>query len=58
MILFELKKPARRLYEAYHDNLHDYKDTIPQLFWYNQVIILSNRIGYQSRNHHLTLGAF
>jgi type I restriction enzyme, R subunit len=42
MLLFELKKPTRRLYEAYHDNLSDYKDTIPQLFWYNQAIFLSN----------------
>jgi len=42
MLLFELKKPTRRLYEAYHDNLSDYKDTIPQLFWYNQIIVLSN----------------
>jgi type I restriction enzyme, R subunit len=42
MLLFELKKSTRRLYEAYHDNLSDYKDTIPQLFWYNQAIFLSN----------------
>lgn len=42
MLLFELKKPTRRLYEAYHDNLSDYKDTVSQLFWYNQAVILSN----------------
>lgn len=42
LLLFELKKPSRRLYEAFHDNLSDYKDAIPQLFWFNQIIFLSN----------------
>lgn len=42
LLLFELKKPARRVYEAYHDNLEDYKDTIPQLFWYTQIIVITN----------------
>ena len=31
----------------YDDNLRDYKDTIPQLFWHNAVVILSN--GHESR---------
>lgn len=42
VILFELKKTGRSVKDAYQYNLSDYKDTIPQLFWYNQVIILSN----------------
>ncbi len=42
VLLFELKKPAKRVYEAYRGNLSDYKDTVPQLFWYNQAVILSN----------------
>ncbi|MDZ7694016.1 MAG: type I restriction endonuclease subunit R [Balneolaceae bacterium] len=42
VILFELKKTGRSVKDAYQHNLSDYQDTIPQLFWYNQVIILSN----------------
>ena len=30
--------------DAYRDNLRDYKDTIPKLFWYNLGIIISNGI--------------
>ena len=44
LLLFELKKPARRIEEALNDNISDYKDTIPQLFWYNQFIFLSNGV--------------
>jgi len=29
---------------AFDDNLRDYKNSIPQLFWYNAFIILSNGI--------------
>jgi len=42
VVLFELKKTGKSVKEGYDYNLSDYKDTIPQLFWYNQVIILSN----------------
>jgi type I restriction enzyme R subunit len=42
LLLFELKKPARRVQEAFTDNISDYKSTIPQLFWFNQYIFLSN----------------
>jgi type I restriction enzyme, R subunit len=42
VLLFELKKPARPVEEAFRSNINDYKDTIPQLFWYNQFIFLSN----------------
>ena len=44
ILLFELKKAGRRVYDAFRDNLSDYKDTIPQLFWYNQIVILSNGV--------------
>ena len=42
LIFVELKATHRRLKTAYTDNLTDYKSTIPQLFWYNALIILSN----------------
>jgi len=41
-IFIELKAAHKRLEDAYHKNLRDYKDTIPQLFWCNAFIILSN----------------
>ena len=47
LVFIELKAAHRRLETAYTGNLNDYKDTIPQLFWYNALIILSN--GSQSR---------
>ncbi|MBN2543309.1 type I restriction endonuclease subunit R [bacterium] len=42
LLFIELKASHRRLEVAYKDNLRDYKNTIPQLFWYNAFIILSN----------------
>jgi type I restriction enzyme R subunit len=54
LVLFELKASHKRLEHAYHDNLRDYKDTIPQLFWYNAFIILSN--GHQSKIGSITAG--
>lgn len=47
LIFIELKASHKRLENAYRGNLRDYKNTIPQLFWYNNLIILSN--GTQSR---------
>ncbi len=44
IVLFELKASHKSLVDAYHDNLRDYKDTIPKLFWYNMGIIISNGI--------------
>jgi type I site-specific restriction-modification system R (restriction) subunit len=35
-------------------NLRDYRDTIPQIFWYNAFIILSN--GHESRIGSMTAG--
>ncbi|MBI4318431.1 MAG: type I restriction endonuclease subunit R, partial [Chloroflexi bacterium] len=42
LILIEFKAVHRRLDNAYKDNLRDYKSTIPQLFWYTAIVILSN----------------
>jgi len=42
LVFIELKAVHKRLQNAYDHNLKDYKDTIPQLFWYNAFIILSN----------------
>ena len=42
LVFIELKASHRQLEHAFQDNLRDYKETIPQLFWYNALIILSN----------------
>lgn len=42
LLLIELKASHKRLEDAYRKNLRDYKNTVPQLFWYNAFIILSN----------------
>ena len=42
LVFCELKAPNHNVKEGYTDNLRDYKDTIPQLFWYNGVCMLSN----------------
>lgn len=47
LVFLELKASHRSLRHAYDDNLRDYKDTIPQLFWYNALLLLSN--GGQSK---------
>ena len=47
LIFIELKATHKRLENAYRNNLSDYKSTIPQIFWYNAFIILSN--GSESR---------
>ena len=47
LVFIELKAAHRQLIHAYKDNLKDYKKVIPQLFHFNQLIILSN--GVQSR---------
>ncbi len=54
LIFIELKTAHKRLENAYHGNLRDYKDTIPQILWYNAFIILSN--GHQSRIGSMTSG--
>ncbi|QIR36777.1 type I restriction endonuclease subunit R [Tolypothrix sp. PCC 7910] len=52
LVFIELKAHHQRLELAYKNNLTDYKQTIPQLFWYNAFIILSN--GIKSRIGSLT----
>lgn len=52
LVFIELKAHHQRLELAYKNNLTDYKQTIPQLFWYNAFIILSN--GKKSRISSLT----
>jgi type I restriction enzyme R subunit len=52
LVFVELKASHRKVENAFHDNLKDYKSAIPQLFWYNAFIILSN--GSQSRIGSLT----
>lgn len=42
LLFVELKAAHKRLENAYQHNLRDYRDTIPQLFWYNALVILSN----------------
>jgi type I restriction enzyme R subunit len=47
LVFIELKAAHRRLENAYRDNLRDYKIAIPQVFWFNAFIVLSN--GVKSR---------
>lgn len=42
LVFIELKASHKQLEHAYRDNLRDYKEAIPHLFWYNAIIILSN----------------
>lgn len=42
LIFIELKASHERLENAFKKSLRDYKNTIPQIFWYNSFIILSN----------------
>ncbi len=52
LVFIELKASYARLETAYTGNLSDYKDSIPQLFRYNALIILSN--GSRSRIGSMT----
>ena len=52
LVFIELKASHKRLEHAYRDNLRDYKNAIPQIFWYNGLIILSN--GSQSKIGSMT----
>lgn len=47
LVFIELKAAHRQLIHAYKDNLADYKRVIPNLFFFNQLVILSN--GVQSK---------
>lgn len=54
LLFIELKAHQKRLDLAYRNNFCDYRNTIPQLFWYNGIVILSNgtnsRIGSVTAN--------
>ncbi len=52
LVLMEFKRIDIHLRAAYNDNLRDYKDTIPHLFWYNAFILISN--GTESKIGSLT----
>src|SRR5664280_1461610 len=54
LVFIELKAAHKRLETAFSGNLRDYKDTIPQLFWPNALIILSN--GSESRVGSVSAG--
>jgi len=54
LVFIELKASHKALENAYKHNLSDYKTTIPQLFWSNAVIILSN--GSKSKIGSMTAG--
>lgn len=42
LVLVELKASHRRAEDGYRENIRDYRDTIPQLFWLNGLVIVSN----------------
>jgi len=42
LIFIELKASRERVELAYQNNFCDYRKEIPQLFWYNSIVILSN----------------
>jgi type I restriction enzyme R subunit len=52
LVFVELKASHKRLENAFERNLRDYKNTIPQLFWYNALVVLSN--GSKSRVGSIT----
>jgi type I restriction enzyme R subunit len=54
LVLIELKASHRALENTFKHNLSDYRTTVPQLFWYNAVIILSN--GSKSKIGSITAG--
>lgn len=49
LIFIELKAVHKKLENAFKDNLTDYKDTIPQIFWYNSFIFIILSNGSESR---------
>jgi len=52
LVAVELKKPGVPAQQAFENNLTSYKADIPQLFWYNALLIASN--GTDSRVGSLT----
>lgn len=54
LIFIELKASHKNLKHAFDENLRDYKTTIPQLFWYNAFVVLSN--GLESKIGSISSG--
>jgi type I restriction enzyme, R subunit len=54
LLVIELKKPGINVRQALDDNLRAYKSDIPQLFWSNAALIISN--GLESRIGSITAG--
>ena len=54
LLFIELKASHKKLYNAFKDNLRDYKETIPQLFVPNAFVMLSN--GSDTRIGTITTG--
>ena len=54
LLFVELKAAHRRLELAYDGNLRHYREEIPQIFWFNAVILLSN--GLDNRLGSMTAG--
>lgn len=54
LVFLELKKSHGKIEHAYKHNLKDYKSTIPQLFWFNSLVILSN--GSEAKVGSVTAG--
>ena len=59
LVVVELKKPGVPARAAFDENLTHYKAEIPQLFWFNALLIASNgtdsRVGsLKAQNRHLT----
>ena len=42
LVFIELKVSHKNVRNGYDDNLRDYRDTVPHLFWFNAVVVLSN----------------
>ena len=42
LVFIELKVSHKNVRHAYEDNLRDYRDTVPHLFWFNAFVVLSN----------------
>ena len=42
LVFIELKVSHKNVRDAFDANLRDYRDTVPQLFWFNAFVILSN----------------
>ena len=54
LVLMELKAVHKQLINGYNDNLRDYRDTIPQLFIPNALLVVSN--GLEARLGSVTAG--